>query len=334
MRSCESRRPGVESLRRGLLRSDLSDRPMTTGLREESIGAARLTSPPLMPAAPIELQQCSLYIEWRQGLRSRYREQSRGLQPRSARADEPARSGSPASAARRSLGIDFRPSAIAPATARCHRQALRYHQDQDLRDRSRHGLRLQRPEPDRAAGRWRRSAPVSTRRWTGCAVTAISAQNVRLSVDNGLATQDTALAYAVGDPGFGTAPSIGGTAYTNSDNDPATGTVLYAIDARRDALVSVALAEWWAADHGRDGLRVRTSNMIGFDIPGAVQGTVRFGYAEPHQSQTVGSTSGTRVAAGRADRRYMRSTSATGARATHRRCRPPVPRWSASRLAP
>jgi hypothetical protein len=103
-------------------------------------------------------------------------------------------------------------------------------------------------------------------------------QNVRLSVDNGMATQDTALAYAAGDPGFGTAPSIGGTAYTNSDNDPATGTVLYAIDARRDALVVLPSPNGGQLTTvGRLGMR--TTSMIGFDIPGAVQTTKRFGYA-------------------------------------------------------
>ncbi|MBA3316462.1 MAG: DUF4394 domain-containing protein, partial [Gemmatimonadales bacterium] len=61
-------------------------------------------------------------------------------------------------------------------------------------------------------------------------------QNVRLNVADGMTTQDTNLAYAAGDPGYGTAPSIAGTAYTNSDNDPATLTVLYAIDARRNVL--------------------------------------------------------------------------------------------------
>jgi hypothetical protein len=103
-----------------------------------------------------------------------------------------------------------------------------------------------------------------------------AAQNVRLSVDNGMASQDTALAYAAGDPGFGIAPSIGGTAYTNSDNDPATGTVLYAIDARRDALVVLPSPNGGQLTTvGR--LRIRTSNMAGFDIPGAVGQS--FGYA-------------------------------------------------------
>jgi hypothetical protein len=105
----------------------------------------------------------------------------------------------------------------------------------------------------------------------------ISDQNVRLSVDNGMATQDTSLAYAPADPGFGTNPSIAGTAYTNSDNDPLTGTVLYGIDAVRDALVVLPSPNGGQLSTvGR--LRARTSNFVGFDIPGAVQTGKRFGY--------------------------------------------------------
>ena len=153
-----------------------------------------------------------------------------------------------------------------------------------------------------------------------------AAQNVRLSVDNGMATQDTALAYAVGDPGFGTAPSIGGTAYTNSDNDPATGIVLYAIDARRDALaVFPSPNGGQLTTVGR--LRVRTSNMIGFDIPGAV-GTPFGTPASP--TQTVGSTSG-QVAG--AARRYTRSTWLQVRRDSSAMSATGSP-WSASRWPP
>jgi hypothetical protein len=105
-----------------------------------------------------------------------------------------------------------------------------------------------------------------------------TAQNVRLSVDNGMATQDTSLAYAAGDPGFGQDPSIAGTAYTNSDNNPLTGTVLYAIDARRDALVVLPSPNGGQLTTvGRLG--ARTTNFVGFDIPGDVQIVKRFGYA-------------------------------------------------------
>ena len=57
-------------------------------------------------------------------------------------------------------------------------------------------------------------------------------QNLRINVDNGITAIDTALSY----PADGVNPSIVATGYTNNDNDPATGTTLYAIDSNRDAL--------------------------------------------------------------------------------------------------
>ena len=80
---CESRRPGVESLRLGC-----SDRTSPSSETMDWKESTRTRRPPPMRRHR-GAGQCSLYIEWRQGLRSGYREQSRGLQPRSARADEP-----------------------------------------------------------------------------------------------------------------------------------------------------------------------------------------------------------------------------------------------------
>ena len=57
-------------------------------------------------------------------------------------------------------------------------------------------------------------------------------QNLRINVDNGMTAIDTALSY----PADGRNPHIVATGYTNNDNDPATGTTLYAIDSNRDAL--------------------------------------------------------------------------------------------------
>jgi Domain of unknown function (DUF4394) len=173
------------------------------------------------------------------------------------------------------LGIDFRPSAVAPATAGVIGKLYgitktKVYEIDPGTGYASNGQSLTVPLVGVSFGTGF-NPTVDRLRSHGNAT-----QNVRLSVDNGLATQDTALAYAVGDPGFGTAPSIGGTAYTNSDNDPATGTVLYAIDARRDALAVLPSPNGGQLTTvGR--LRVRTSNMIGFDIRGAV-GTP-FGYA-------------------------------------------------------
>jgi uncharacterized protein DUF4394 len=68
-------------------------------------------------------------------------------------------------------------------------------------------------------------------------VTSDAEQNLRLNPDNGtVAGVDTNLAYAAGDPGAGTNPSVAGSAYTNSFAG-ATSTTLYDIDNARHALV-------------------------------------------------------------------------------------------------
>ncbi len=92
-------------------------------------------------------------------------------------------------------------------------------------------------------------------------------QDLRLLPTTGaVAAVDAVLAYRTGDAGFGIAPAIGGTAYTNSVAG-ATSTELYAIDATRDVLVELA--------NPNDGqlttvgpLGVNTDTSIGFDIGG------------------------------------------------------------------
>jgi hypothetical protein len=94
-------------------------------------------------------------------------------------------------------------------------------------------------------------------------------QNLRINPDGGATTVDGALAYTAGDPAFGQNPDIGATAYTNNDNDPATGTALYAIDA-----ASASLVTFTAATGGANGgqlttvgsLGVAASTSAGFDI--------------------------------------------------------------------
>jgi hypothetical protein len=48
---------------------------------------------------------------------------------------------------------------------------------------------------------------------------------------------DKPLAFAATDANVGVDPAVVGSAYTNPDNDPATGTTLYDIDAATDSLV-------------------------------------------------------------------------------------------------
>jgi hypothetical protein len=68
-------------------------------------------------------------------------------------------------------------------------------------------------------------------------VTSDAEQNLRLNPDDGtVAAVDANLAYAAGDPGAGTNPSVGGSAYTNSFAG-ATATTLYDIDNARHTLV-------------------------------------------------------------------------------------------------
>jgi hypothetical protein len=49
-------------------------------------------------------------------------------------------------------------------------------------------------------------------------------QNLRINVDSGATTVDSALAYAAADPNFGVNPVVTEVAYINNDNDPVTGT--------------------------------------------------------------------------------------------------------------
>jgi hypothetical protein len=58
--------------------------------------------------------------------------------------------------------------------------------------------------------------------------------NRRINVDTGAAIVDGALAYATGNVN----PNVIEAAYTNSDNDPNTGTVLYYLDIGTDTLLS------------------------------------------------------------------------------------------------
>lgn len=65
-----------------------------------------------------------------------------------------------------------------------------------------------------------------------------SGQNLRAHPDTGaIAAVDAGLAYAAGDSGFATVPAVTACAYTNNDNDPLTGTVLFDLDAARGVLV-------------------------------------------------------------------------------------------------
>jgi hypothetical protein len=66
-------------------------------------------------------------------------------------------------------------------------------------------------------------------------VVSDTGQNLRLHPDTGaVAAVDTALNFASTDANTGKPPRVGGAAYTNPDNNPATGTTLFVIDTGLD----------------------------------------------------------------------------------------------------
>jgi uncharacterized repeat protein (TIGR01451 family) len=68
--------------------------------------------------------------------------------------------------------------------------------------------------------------------------TGFAGTNRRISPAGGVAGTDTNLAYAAGDPGFGTTPNVVHVAYSNNFAG-ATSTTLYGIDVNRDVLVTI-----------------------------------------------------------------------------------------------
>lgn len=63
--------------------------------------------------------------------------------------------------------------------------------------------------------------------------------NLRLNPNDGATIVDGAYTFADGDVNAGGTPSFTAVAYTNSDNDPGTGTTLFGIDAGRGQLISI-----------------------------------------------------------------------------------------------
>ena len=94
-------------------------------------------------------------------------------------------------------------------------------------------------------------------------------QNLRAHPDTGaVVAVDASLAYAGGDPGFAAVPDVTACAYTNSDNDPLTGTTLYDLDSTRGVLIR--------QDPPNNGtlntvgpLGVDFTGVAGFDIAGS-----------------------------------------------------------------
>lgn len=99
-------------------------------------------------------------------------------------------------------------------------------------------------------------------------VTTSNGQNLRVNVDTGETTVDTALSYP-GTPG--TPLGVTGAAYTNNDADPDTGTTLFDIDTLQDQIVLQS-----PPDNGllvpTGKLKKGTDATIGFDIYSRIKG--------------------------------------------------------------
>jgi hypothetical protein len=91
-------------------------------------------------------------------------------------------------------------------------------------------------------------------------ITSNTGQNLRINVLTGLVTTDGGL--------NGATSSISASAYSNNDNNPATGTVLYGIDGTSDMLYTQAPPND-GTQIAVGALGVDTTNVAGFDISGA-----------------------------------------------------------------
>lgn len=90
--------------------------------------------------------------------------------------------------------------------------------------------------------------------------------NLRLNPNDGATTVDGAYTYAMGDPNAARTPSFQAVAYTNSDNDPATGTTLYGVDRNLGTLVRIASPNGGMVNTvGSLGLGMAPM-VLGFDI--------------------------------------------------------------------
>ena len=89
--------------------------------------------------------------------------------------------------------------------------------------------------------------------------------NRRINLAGGAAISDGALAYAAGDVNFGAAPRVADVAYTNNDNNAATGTQLYYIDHALNTLVTTTNPNAGVLNTV-GALGVDADENLGFDI--------------------------------------------------------------------
>jgi Domain of unknown function (DUF4394) len=82
--------------------------------------------------------------------------------------------------------------------------------------------------------------------------------NLRINVDSGMVTVDKPLVFDPSDPNSSRSPRVVGSAYLNNDNDPATATTLYNLDADSDILT--------VQNPPNDGVQ-KTLGMLAVDVP-------------------------------------------------------------------
>jgi hypothetical protein len=87
--------------------------------------------------------------------------------------------------------------------------------------------------------------------------------NYRLNQLNGMTTVDGPYTFAAGDVNAGRTPAFTAVAYTNSDNDPTTGTTLFGVDANLGQLVQIT---------NPNGGTVNTVGSLGIGAFGAIAG--------------------------------------------------------------
>lgn len=89
--------------------------------------------------------------------------------------------------------------------------------------------------------------------------------NLRINVATGATLVDGALSYGAGDANAGNNPNVVAAAYTNADNNPATGTTLYYIDSGLNILATTTNPNAGVLTTV-GGLGFDVSDMVGFDI--------------------------------------------------------------------
>lgn len=123
-------------------------------------------------------------------------------------------------------------------------------------------------------------------------VTSDTEQDLRINPDTGVtAATDTPLQYAAGDPGAGSNPTVGGSAYTPTAFGGAT--TLYDIDTARDALVTQNPPNSGTLNTV-GALGVDASEPVGFDIApnGTAYAALRSGTSPAPSLYTINLTSG------------------------------------------